>query len=103
EDGIRDFHVTGVQTCALPISVRSQQRAARSGGAVQRSAVRSYREETAAQRAGPQHPTQGSGPVGASPGARGGSGGGRGDRAPAEIGRAAWRGRVWGGGVRESR
>src|SRR5207302_6628212 len=23
EDGIRDFHVTGVQTCALPISCRS--------------------------------------------------------------------------------
>src|SRR5690606_40633829 len=23
EDGIRDFHVTGVQTCALPISVRT--------------------------------------------------------------------------------
>src|SRR5690606_39378635 len=23
EDGIRDFHVTGVQTCALPISTRS--------------------------------------------------------------------------------
>src|SRR5690606_39389816 len=23
EDGIRDFHVTGVQTCALPISVPS--------------------------------------------------------------------------------
>src|SRR5207302_3070487 len=23
EDGIRDFHVTGVQTCALPISVLS--------------------------------------------------------------------------------
>src|SRR5690606_40473083 len=22
EDGIRDFHVTGVQTCALPISLR---------------------------------------------------------------------------------
>src|SRR5690606_40670624 len=22
EDGIRDFHVTGVQTCALPISAR---------------------------------------------------------------------------------
>src|SRR5690606_40310529 len=22
EDGIRDFHVTGVQTCALPISMR---------------------------------------------------------------------------------
>src|SRR5690606_39466906 len=27
EDGIRDFHVTGVQTCALPISVvRSKDR-----------------------------------------------------------------------------
>src|SRR5690606_39483525 len=25
EDGIRDFHVTGVQTCALPISTRKQQ------------------------------------------------------------------------------
>src|SRR5690606_40795716 len=25
EDGIRDFHVTGVQTCALPISTRSKQ------------------------------------------------------------------------------
>src|SRR5690606_39847868 len=24
EDGIRDFHVTGVQTCALPISTNSQ-------------------------------------------------------------------------------
>src|SRR5690606_39707894 len=26
EDGIRDFHVTGVQTCALPISVRPPPR-----------------------------------------------------------------------------
>src|SRR5690606_39615644 len=26
EDGIRDFHVTGVQTCALPISVRFARR-----------------------------------------------------------------------------
>src|SRR5690606_40798826 len=25
EDGIRDFHVTGVQTCALPISYRDVQ------------------------------------------------------------------------------
>src|SRR5690606_40438609 len=24
EDGIRDFHVTGVQTCALPISGRNE-------------------------------------------------------------------------------
>src|SRR6266511_5982551 len=26
EDGIRDFHVTGVQTCALPISARVHPR-----------------------------------------------------------------------------
>src|SRR5207302_5393952 len=26
EDGIRDFHVTGVQTCALPISSRAEPR-----------------------------------------------------------------------------
>src|SRR5215475_15213024 len=26
EDGIRDFHVTGVQTCALPISRRCRAR-----------------------------------------------------------------------------
>src|SRR5690606_40969724 len=32
EDGIRDFHVTGVQTCALPIS-RYPLRASRSGAA----------------------------------------------------------------------
>src|SRR5690606_41114918 len=29
EDGIRDFHVTGVQTCALPISPPRGSRAAR--------------------------------------------------------------------------
>src|SRR5690606_40127692 len=26
EDGIRDFHVTGVQTCALPISWKNRRR-----------------------------------------------------------------------------
>src|SRR5690606_40891277 len=26
EDGIRDFHVTGVQTCALPISAHTRHR-----------------------------------------------------------------------------
>src|SRR5690606_39344768 len=30
EDGIRDFHVTGVQTCALPISSARQVRCYRS-------------------------------------------------------------------------
>src|SRR5690606_40860878 len=29
EDGIRDFHVTGVQTCALPISFTGAQTARR--------------------------------------------------------------------------
>src|SRR5690606_39758957 len=29
EDGIRDFHVTGVQTCALPILARAASSAAR--------------------------------------------------------------------------
>src|SRR5690606_39851874 len=33
EDGIRDFHVTGVQTCALPIS-SAQARATSSGDSV---------------------------------------------------------------------
>src|SRR5690606_39671191 len=34
EDGIRDFHVTGVQTCALPISVVAvHRREKRIGGA----------------------------------------------------------------------
>src|SRR5690606_39354149 len=36
EDGIRDFHVTGVQTCALPILAQSVSRrlsSDRSGGA----------------------------------------------------------------------
>src|SRR5207302_3425982 len=39
EDGIRDFHVTGVQTCALPISRRSRPRS--SSGAHRSSTRRS--------------------------------------------------------------
>src|SRR5690606_40349407 len=31
EDGIRDFHVTGVQTCALPILSRARSRGVVSG------------------------------------------------------------------------
>src|SRR5207302_4920543 len=34
EDGIRDFHVTGVQTCALPISPRASIARARRRGPV---------------------------------------------------------------------
>src|SRR5690606_40274052 len=33
EDGIRDFHVTGVQTCALPISQRPPAAQDHGGGA----------------------------------------------------------------------
>src|SRR5690606_40159679 len=32
EDGIRDFHVTGVQTCALPISTTRQTPRSERGG-----------------------------------------------------------------------
>src|SRR5690606_39811767 len=32
EDGIRDFHVTGVQTCALPILKQAQQLQSRMAG-----------------------------------------------------------------------
>src|SRR5690606_40477189 len=33
EDGIRDFHVTGVQTCALPISADRPERFLKAGAA----------------------------------------------------------------------
>src|SRR5690606_40577339 len=33
EDGIRDFHVTGVQTCALPISSQAPEGVVRDAGA----------------------------------------------------------------------
>src|SRR5436309_9585959 len=41
EDGIRDFHVTGVQTCALPISCRPRPRTRSGGRQAPRWAVRS--------------------------------------------------------------
>src|SRR5690606_545422 len=41
EDGIRDFHVTGVQTCALPICRRRQFRRVRLGRGGQAPACRS--------------------------------------------------------------
>src|SRR6266511_3009142 len=34
EDGIRDFHVTGVQTCALPISCRPSRRSSTSRSSI---------------------------------------------------------------------
>src|SRR5690606_28049180 len=41
EDGIRDFHVTGVQTCALPIFPAPTSCPARSGGTTLQDRVRS--------------------------------------------------------------
>src|SRR5690606_39530057 len=40
EDGIRAFHVTGVQTCALPISWRCRASARRRPPALRRPALR---------------------------------------------------------------
>src|SRR5690606_41006452 len=39
EDGIRDFHVTGVQTCALPIFERSDAHTEAPGNAPERIAA----------------------------------------------------------------
>src|SRR5690606_40496177 len=50
EDGIRDFHVTGVQTCALPIWFRQ----ARLLAEVSEAAVRIPHEHAASVRADPQ-------------------------------------------------
>src|SRR5690606_39370076 len=41
EDGIRDFHVTGVQTCALPISSSSSRRS-RPNSCAEAGAARSH-------------------------------------------------------------
>src|SRR5690606_40294817 len=93
EDGIRDFHVTGVQTCALPI-----YRADDSGdffavlrpslGALQHAEPRDGRETIAC--------AFGLGPAAlCSTGSRGELGSGCfGQRGP-EIGRASCRARVW--------
>src|SRR5690606_40617430 len=40
EDGIRDFHVTGVQTCALPISNASTQKGTGMAEVVEIAAMR---------------------------------------------------------------
>src|SRR5215475_4728025 len=57
EDGIRDFHVTGVQTCALPISLRGRRRRRRGtlragarGGRSRRCAARARRLRTVVRR-----------------------------------------------------
>src|SRR5690606_40414459 len=64
EDGIRDFHVTGVQTCALPISGPPQ---ARSGAEAVRllPELEADRSEAAVQQSGSEavRSASSSGPV----------------------------------------
>src|SRR5690606_40689175 len=76
EDGIRDFHVTGVQTCALPIS--DHQRRVRSS-----SRPAPAWSQTACARGRPRRP--------AGLGRRTRT---RADTAPGQIGRASCRERV---------
>src|SRR5690606_40390057 len=94
EDGIRDFHVTGVQTCALPILLPRLRGAPRRA----RGTARAARARTLAGAPRPapaeQEPARAAGASG-----RGGARGrGRGDDARpdrTEIGRASCRERVW--------
>src|SRR5690606_40528670 len=51
EDGIRDFHVTGVQTCALPISNSKPRALSSSASCSQASALRLDTTTLAPQRA----------------------------------------------------
>src|SRR5256885_4903766 len=57
EDGIRDYKVTGVQTCALPISDRSSKvraKTARSTGTLEDlSGLASYCNETSSNQMSP--------------------------------------------------
>src|SRR5690606_40611922 len=91
EDGIRDFHVTGVQTCALPISARAYVDALlnKDGGTdttghhahASRGGVRRGDDPGVFLKGGglAPHQVQKAGPV---------------YYAECEIGRASWRGRV---------
>src|SRR5690606_41007047 len=92
EDGIRDFHVTGVQTCALPISRSAAEPWSRAccANRTAHAAVHARAESPRASR---------SSRVPASPIVR------RSSHPCAEIGRASCRERaeVWGGAGRLSR
>src|SRR5690606_40138771 len=89
EDGIRDFHVTGVQTCALPISCgRPRIRGGRSPGVFGRS--NSPRKFTGPPGLSPT--VQGTDRIGRTPGTPAPSAWPR--RHLAEIGRASCRERL---------
>src|SRR5690625_8007835 len=83
EDGIRDGHVTGVQTCALPIS----ERAGKTGGRA--DAVRPGSSGSAALEVGPHEPLE-----------LLELGGLRSEERRVGKGRRGW---GWGGGERETR
>src|SRR5690606_39347211 len=60
EDGIRVFHVTGVQTCALPISARPDQlRSCRSAASLDRAAAPFFSAPVAVARHGLCSPSHG--------------------------------------------
>src|SRR5690606_16247107 len=64
EDGIRDFHVTGVQTCALPISapdppVWAGAQAASSAASPARAQARTGRERAGKEEERPEGPPSG--------------------------------------------
>src|SRR5436309_6051651 len=93
EDGIRDFHVTGVQTCALPISRRRRRRspgsrAGREWPSVRSSAGRGRGSGRGRGRGG----GRGGGRRGSR--ARGGGRRGRSRGGRVQIGRASCRERV---------
>src|SRR5690606_15474935 len=50
EDGIRDFHVTGVQTCALPISFELDELIARARAILRRQSLARMAEDQQHQR-----------------------------------------------------
>src|SRR5690606_40975172 len=56
EDGIRDFHVTGVQTCALPILRSAEGSSPRQSTAVVRDGQGSTRAERARGRTARRRP-----------------------------------------------
>src|SRR5690606_40819596 len=94
EDGIRDLHVTGVQTCALPISRRRASTAGPGHGGRRRRGRGAGRRGTSRARGGTRRRGRCAATSAAAPPvpARRVPGG-------SEIGRASWRDRVRVSGV----
>src|SRR5206468_6745168 len=90
EDGIRGLIVTGVQTCALPISARARPRGERGGCDRRRARAQAVRRPRGSPAGGLRAGLPARGPRRARPAVRRS---GRGDRRR-EIGRASCRERV---------